>query len=274
MQDISCVGKCSLSVAMPIISAMGCECCVLPTAVLSTHTAFKNFNIVDLTDNIKRVTKMWQRENIDFDMIYTGYLASNRQVDLALALADDFGGEDKLLFVDPVMGDFGKLYTGFESSYPSHMRKLCKRADIIVPNLTEAFCLLDEEYRENVSLDEAFDMAKRLTRDGAKAAVITGIASDEGMLGVVKYDREKDEHFSYFQDRVETPFPLHGSGDVFASVTVGAVASGMDIDRSISLAVDFTAKAVEETVKNENRRWYGIDFETVLNDLKLTDGEL
>ena len=271
MQDISCVGKCSLSVAMPIISAMGCECCVLPTAVLSTHTAFENFYIVDLTDNILAVTDVWKKENIDFDMIYTGYLASNRQVDLALALAEDFGGEDKLLFVDPVMGDFGKLYTGFESSYPSHMRKLCRRADIIVPNLTEAFCLLGEEYRENVSLDEAFDMAKRLTADGAKSAVITGIAPEEGKLGIVKYDRTADSFFSYFRDRVTTPFPLHGSGDVFASVAVGAIADGMEIDRALSLAVDFTARAVEETVLNEGHRWYGIDFETVLHDLKLKE---
>ena len=264
MQDISCVGKCSLSVAMPIISAMGCECAVLPTAVLSTHTAFENFNIVDLTDNISAVTDVWKREGIEFDLIYTGYLASNRQVDLARELCRDFGGEGKLLFVDPVMGDFGKLYTGFESSYPSHMRKLCAAADIIVPNLTEAFCLLGQEYREDVSLSEAMDMAKRLCQIGAKAAVITGISPEEGKLGIVKYDREKCEHFTYFADRVYTDFPLHGSGDVFASVAVGAVSAGMDIDKALCLAVDFTAEAVKATQNNPARRWYGIDFEAVL----------
>ncbi len=268
MQDISCVGKCSASVAMPIISAMGCECCVLPTAVLSTHTAFENFNIVDLTDNIMSVVDVWKREGIDFDMIYTGYLASNRQVDLALSLAEDFGGEGKLLFVDPVMGDFGRLYTGFEKSYPSHMRKLCSFADIIVPNLTEAFCLLGEKYREDVSLDEALGMAKRLTDGGAGIAVITGIAPEEGKLGIVKYDRAKKEHFTYFTDMVKTDFPLHGSGDVFASVAVGHIASGRSVDEALSAAVDFTASAVEETVKNKEHRWYGIDFETVLHRLK------
>ncbi len=264
MQDLSCVGKCSLSVAMPIISAMGCECAVLPTALLSTHTAFENFNIVDLTDNIRAVCDVWKREGIDFDMIYTGYLASSRQVDLAFDLARDFGGEGKLLFVDPVMGDFGRLYTGFEESYPDHMKKLCAAADIIVPNLTEAFCLLGEEYRESVSLEEAFEMAKRLTAIGTKAAVITGICPEEGKLGIVKYDREKDSFFSYFAPRIHTDFPLHGTGDVFASVAVGAIASGKDVDSALSLAVDFTAKAVESTVKNENRRWYGVDFETAL----------
>ena len=267
MQDISCVGKCSLSVAMPIISAMGCECAVLPTAILSTHTAFENFNIVDLTDNITSVTDVWKREGIAFDMIYTGYLASNRQVDLACGLAESFGGEGKMLFVDPVMGDFGKLYTGFEASYPTHMRRLCSRADIIVPNMTEAFCLLGEKYREDVNLDEAFEMAKRLTDMGAKAAVITGISTDDGKLGIVKYDRTSDRFFTYFSDRVDTDFPLHGTGDVFASVAVGALASGMDADSSLALAVDFTKKAVEATVKNKDRRWYGIDFETVLCEL-------
>ncbi|MBQ4067487.1 MAG: pyridoxamine kinase [Clostridia bacterium] len=267
MQDISCVGKCSLSVAMPIISAMGCECCVLPTAVLSTHTAFSNFNIVDLTENISAVTRVWKQEGIDFDVVYTGYLASNRQVDLAIELAKDFGGEGKLLFVDPVMGDFGKLYTGFEETYPSHMRRLCSCAHIIVPNLTEAFCLLGEEYREEVTLSEALEMAVRLTETGARIAVITGISPEEGKLGIVKYDRESGESFTYFADRVKTDFPLHGSGDVFASVAVGAMASGESVDSALRMAVDFTAAAVEETVKNKDRRWYGIDFETVLHRL-------
>ncbi len=268
MQDISCVGKCSLSVAMPIISAMGCECAVLPTAILSTHTAFENFNIVDLTDNITAVTDVWKREDIDFDMIYTGYLASSRQVDIARSLARDFGGEGKMLFVDPVMGDFGKLYTGFDETYPDHMKKLCSVADVIVPNLTEAFCLLGESYRENVTLSEAMDMARRLTDIGVKNAVITGISPEEGKLGIVKYDRESGEEFSYFADRVYTDFPLHGSGDVFASVAVGAIASGMDINKALTMAVDFCASAVLETVNNKDHRWYGIDFETVLHKLK------
>ena len=263
------MGKCSLSVAMPIISAMGCECCVLPTALLSTHTAFENFNIVDLTDNISAVTDIWKRENVEFDMIYTGYLASERQVDLAIKLSEDFGGEGKMLFVDPVMGDFGKLYTGFESTYPEHMRRLCAMADIIVPNLTEACCLLEEEYKENIEKTEAVSMAKRLTGIGSKAAVITGVSDGDGKLGIVKYDRIRDEYFSYFNERIATDFPLHGSGDVFASVAVGAIASGMETDKALAFAVDFTGRAVEETVKNENRRWYGIDFETVLHELRL-----
>ena len=268
MQDISCVGKCSGSVALPIISAMGCECALLPTALLSTHTAFENFNIVDLTDNIPAVMDVWKKEKIDFDLIYTGYLASNKQIDLARDLWRDFGGEGKMLFVDPVMGDFGKLYTGFESTYPSHMRKLCSFADIIVPNLTEAFCLLDRPYREDVTLDDALEMAKSLTEGGARSAVITGISPKEGKLGIVKYDRVHDEYFSYFADTVKTDFPLHGSGDVFASVAVGAIAAGKTVNEALSMAVDFTASAVAQTAKNSDHRWYGIDFETVLHNLK------
>ncbi|MBR6675794.1 MAG: pyridoxamine kinase [Clostridia bacterium] len=265
MQDISCVGKCSASVAMPIISAMGCECAILPTAVLSTHTAFENFNIVDLTDNIPTVCEMWKREGIAFDMVYTGYLASVRQIDLAIDLWQEFGGDGKYLFVDPVMGDFGRLYTGFEESYPAHMKRLCRRADIIVPNLTEAFCLLGEKYRESVSVEEALEMAKRLTQNGPKAAVITGISPTEEELGIVKFERETEESFCYFAPRVETPFPLHGSGDVFAAVTVGGLCSGKNINDALAAAVDFVAEAVRETVKNNDHRWYGIDFETVLN---------
>ena len=264
MQDISCVGKCSASVALPIISAMGCECALLPTAVLSTHTAFENFNIVDLTYNIPSVTEIWKREGRDFDLVYTGYLAKNVQVDLAIELWNDMGGEGKLLFVDPVMGDFGRLYTGFEESYPEHMKRLCKIANLIVPNLTEAFCLLGREYCESVTLGEAFEMARALTNDGPEAAVITGISPEAGRLGIVKYDRVRDEYFSYFSEAVDTGFPLHGSGDVFASVVAGGLASGKTQNEAIAAAVDFTCEAVRATLKNENRRWYGIDFESVL----------
>ncbi|MBE6713813.1 MAG: pyridoxamine kinase [Ruminococcaceae bacterium] len=267
MQDISCVGKCSLSVAIPIISAMGVECSVLPTAVLSTHTAFENFSICDLTDNLSPVTHVWKKEKIDFDMIYTAYLASVRQVDSAIELCRDFGGEGRTIFVDPVMGDFGRLYTGFEASYPGHMMELCKKADIISPNLTEAFCLLGEEYCENIGLSEALKMAKRLSDKGIKSVVITGVSPEKGKLGIVKYDREEDRYFSYFTDKVEASFPLHGSGDVFASAAVGAMASGFEVDAALRLAADFTAFSIEKSVKNEKRRWYGVDFETALPKL-------
>ncbi len=264
MQDISCVGKCSLAVALPIISAMGVECAVLPTAVLSTHTAFKSFSICDLTDNLSRVTDVWKKENIDFDMIYTGYLANIAQVDSAVSLCDDFSGEGKRIFVDPVMGDFGKLYAGFEPSYPEHMKALCKRADIISPNLTEAFCLLNRDYKENVSESEALEMAEELCLLGAKSTVITGVSASEGKLGIVKYDSPTKSSFSYFTKKIETSSPLHGSGDVFASVAVGAMASGMDDNSALTLACDFVCECIKKSAANPSHRWYGIDFETAL----------
>lgn len=264
MQDISCVGKCSLAVALPIISAMGVECAVLPTAVLSTHTAFDNFSICDLTDNLAQVTDVWKKENIYFDMIYTGYLANNAQVDSAAALCDDFSGEGKRIFVDPVMGDFGKLYAGFEPTYPCHMKALCKKADIISPNLTEAFCLLNRDYKENVSESEALEMAEELCSLGTKAAVITGVSKGAEELGIVKYDSNTKSSFSYFTKKIETTCPLHGSGDVFASVAVGAMASGMEDNSALALACDFVCECIRKSAANPSHRWYGIDFETAL----------
>ena len=133
----------------------------------------------------------------------------------------------------------------------------------------EAFCLLDKPFRDKVSLKEAYEMAKEHTALGAKAAVITGIMSDDKKLGIVKYDRVKDEYFSHFADNVETGFDLHGSGDVFASITVGCIASGMDTDRALERAVDLTAEAIANSAKNEDRRWYGIDFESIIKKISV-----
>ena len=148
VQDISCVGKCSLTVALPIISAFGIEAGILPTATLSTHTAFKNFTFRDLTDDIEPICNHWLEQTIEFDAIYTGYLGSKRQIDLVLDIFNSFG-EGKLKFVDPAMGDNGRLYVGFDVEFAHEMAKLCAAADIIVPNLTEACFMLDKPYIAN-----------------------------------------------------------------------------------------------------------------------------
>ena len=141
IQDISCLGKCSLTVALPVISAMGVECAILPTAVLSTHTMFQNFTCKDLTDQIGPIARHWKQENIRFDAIYTGYLASAEQIDDVCRFFDQFKTEDNFIFVDPVMADNGKLYAAFDEAFPREMAKVCAKADIIVPNLTEASLL-------------------------------------------------------------------------------------------------------------------------------------
>ena len=171
IQDISCVGKCSLTVALPIISAMGVECGILPTAVLSTHTAFSEFTFCDLTDQIEPISAHWKREGLKFDAIYTGYLGSFEQLDLVSAFFDDHGADDDtLIFVDPAMGDYGKLYTGFTPAFAKAMgATVCAKADIIVPNLTEASFMLGIPYVD-AGYDEAYikDILKRLVGLGAK----------------------------------------------------------------------------------------------------------
>ena len=172
VQDISCVGKCSLTVALPIISAMGVEAAIIPTAVLSTHTMFSGFTVKDLTDQIDPITKHWQDEKIDFDAIYTGYLGSFEQIDLMKKMFGEFKTDKSITFVDPAMGDHGKLYPAFDEKFAKHMATLCAEADIIVPNITEACFMTGTEYKEDY--DEAYvkELLKKLSGLGAKLSIL------------------------------------------------------------------------------------------------------
>lgn len=263
IQDISCIGKCSLTVALPIISAMGVECGILPTAVLSTHTAFSEFTFCDLTDQIKPISDHWKREKIAFDAIYTGYLGSFEQLDLVSAFFEAHGTNDgTLVFVDPAMGDYGKLYTGFTPAFARAMgATVCAKADIIVPNLTEASFMLDIPYKDE-GYDEAYvkDTLRRLVGLGAKKAVLTGVSLKPGSIGVMGYDSEKDEFFSYFNEYVDAKF--HGTGDVFSSATVGALMRGKTLEDALAIAADFTVDSIKATLSHEPHNWYGVDFET------------
>lgn len=260
VQDISCVGKCSLTVALPIISAMGTEAAVLPTAVLSTHTMFKGFTFCDLTDEIEPISSHWKKENIDFDAVYTGYLGSARQISLTKDLISKFKGEDTLVLVDPAMADGGRMYTGFEKSFALEMATLCSVADIIVPNLTEASFMLGEEYvAEGYDEEYIKDMLKKLTSLGCKTAVITGVSFEKDKLGVMSYDSESGEYFSYFRERI--PESFHGTGDVFASTFLGALMRERSIGDSLKIATDFTVECIKATLGNPKERKYGVNFE-------------
>lgn len=260
VQDISCVGKCSLTVALPIISAMGTEAAVLPTAVLSTHTMFKGFTFCDLTDEIEPISSHWKKENMDFDAVYTGYLGSARQISLTKDLISKFKGEDTLVLVDPAMADGGRMYTGFEKSFALEMATLCSVADIIVPNLTEASFMLGEEYvAEGYDEEYIKDMLKKLTALGCKTAVITGISFEKDKLGVMSYDSESGEYFSYFRERI--PESFHGTGDVFASTFLGALMRERSIGDSLKIATDFTVECIKATLGNPQERKYGVNFE-------------
>ena len=262
IQDISCVGKCSLTVALPIISAMGTECAILPTAVLSTHTAFDSFTFDDLTDQIDPISKEWSKLGLDFDAIYTGYLGSFEQLDLVSDFFDTHGGDDTLIFVDPAMGDYGKLYAGFDTEFAVAMgRKVCSKADIIVPNMTEAAFMLEIPFVEDGAYDEAYvrDVLVKLTGLGAKTAVLTGVTLKAGECGIYGYNSATGEYFSYFNDLVDAKY--HGTGDVFSSTTVGALMAGKPLPEALAIAADYTVASIKATEDDPAGEWYGVEFE-------------
>ena len=263
IQDISCVGKCSLTVALPVISACGVEASVIPTAVLSAHTAFKGFTFCDLTEEIEPVSAYWKKENITFDAIYTGYLGSFRQLELMHKFFDGFKTKDNLIFVDPVMGDRGVLYPGFSQEFADSMAKLCSKADVIVPNLTEACFMLHEEYIES-GYSEGYikNILKKLSDLGCKNAVLTGVSFEEGRLGIMAYNKEKDEFYEYYGEKVERSF--HGTGDVFSSACVGALMRGLSLEGALKTAVNYTIESIKATMKDKNPNWYGVNFEEAI----------
>ena len=262
IQDISCVGKCSLTVALPIISAAGVETAVIPTAVLSTHTAFPKFTFRDLTDEITPISDTLLELGIDFDAIYTGYLGSYRQLELVEKFFSDFKREDTLVLIDPVMADNGVLYKGFTPEFASSMAKLCARADLIIPNLTEASFMLGIEYKPEYDEEYIKSVLKRLTTLGCKRAALTGISFRESEIGVYFYDGVTDTYYSYFNEKL--PVSYHGTGDIFASATLGALMRGMSYEDSLSLAVDYTLECMRYTMRDEDRRFYGVNFEEAL----------
>ena len=264
VQDISCLGKCSLTVALPVISAMGVEACVLPTAVLSTHTAFKGFTFRDLTGDISAITKHWQQEKIAFDAIYTGYLGSLEQIDLMHQLIKDFGGGSTRVIVDPCMADNGALYSGFTPDFAKAMAGLCSKADVIVPNLTEASYLLGLPYlASGYTNDYIEDLLKKLAGLGARRIVLKGISFDDKKIGIACYDSDSQKTSWYFHEKM--PQNFHGTGDIFASVLTGALVRGKTLEEACRLAADFVVEAIRATLSHKDYNWYGVDFESVLH---------
>ena len=259
-----------MTVALPIISAMGVEACVLPTAVLSTHTMFKGFTFRDLTTDITPVCEHWKKENIRFDAVYTGYLGSFEQIELMHTLFDEFG-KDALKIVDPCMADNGKLYPGFTPEFALAMAKLCSKADVLVPNLTETAFMLGIPYPgKGYGKADVEALLKQLAALGAKKIVLKGIEFDkpqpglsgtEGKIGIASYDAATESVGWYFHKKM--PVNFHGTGDIFASVLTGALMRGLPLEKAYALAGDFVAESIAETLKNENHNWYGVDFEAV-----------
>lgn len=266
IHDISGVGKCSLTVALPIISAAGVECSVMPTAVLSTHTGgFSDFTFRDLTDDMMPIAKHWKKEQIEFDAIYTGYLGSVAQIELICEIFDMFKSEKTMTLVDPAMADDGKLYSLFTQEMVTGMAKLCGKADIIIPNRTEAAFMLGKEYKGGVmTKEEADGLLRELATLGAKKIILTGVFFEEDDLGAGCYDVEKDEIFYVMGKRIEGQY--HGSGDVFASFFLGAYMQDLSLEKALEAAVEYTCKAIDITKKDDSAHRMGLRFESVLGD--------
>lgn len=263
IQDISCIGKCSLTVALPIISAMGIETAIVPTAVLSTHTAFSDFTFRDLTDEMEPIKSHWQKQGFNFDAIYTGYLGSDRQIQLVSDYFDTFKGENTKIIMDPAMADNGSLYAGFDEYFAKSMGNLCSKADIILPNISEASLMLGEKYPGEEADEETIKaLLLKLADLGAPVSIITGTTFDDGTFGFTGYDSKAGEFFKYGTEKV--PHKSHGTGDVFASAFTGALMNDLSVYDSLKIAADYTCACIKNTYNDPDGVWYAVNFEAEL----------
>ena len=263
VQDISCVGQCSLTVALPIISACGVETCVLPSAVLSTHTGgFSGFTFRDLTDDMPGILAHWQKEKITFDAIYSGYLGSTKQIAYVSDIFDGVAAEHCVKVVDPAMADHGKLYYGFDMPFVEAMKTLCAKADYLLPNLTEACFLTDTPYTE--TYDRAFidELLQKLCALGCKNVIFTGVSYEAGKTGVVVYENGV---YNYYEHEL-LPNSCHGTGDIYASAFVGSLMRGKSAFEAARIAADFAVSCIRYTADLKDH-WYGAAFEPMLGGL-------
>jgi pyridoxine kinase len=261
IHDISCFGRCSLTVALPIISAAGIETAVIPTAVLSTHTGgFTGFTYRDLTDDIMPIVDHWISLGLGFDAIYTGFLGSFEQIDIIAEVFDKLSSKRTVTVVDPVMADNGKLYAIFPKDFPKGMRKLCAKADVIIPNITEAVLMLNEEYVDG-PYDRGYieSLLKRLGKIGAKKVVLTGVFFNDDELGAAAYDAVTGEIGYAFSERIEGYY--HGTGDVFGSALVASLMNGRSLNEAVRIAVDFTVGSIRRTKDAGTDIRFGVNFE-------------
>ena len=263
IQDISCVGQCSLTVALPILSACGLETCVLPSAVLSTHTAgFSGYTFRDLTEDMPAIREHWMKEGIVFSAIYTGYLGSTRQIAYVRDIFRDNGAPGCLKIVDPAMADNGKLYPGFDGEFVEAMKALCADADYVVPNITEACCLTGLEYRTEYDRAYIDALLSGLAAIGCANVILTGVSYAPGKTGIVVFENGA---YAYYEHE-KLPNSCHGTGDIYASAFVGALVRGHSAYDAARIAACYTMECIRCTARLENH-WYGAAFEPVLGKL-------
>ena len=271
IHDLSGYGRASLTVAIPILSYMGYQVCPLPTAVLSAHSEYEGFRSFDLTEQMQPIIDHWKQLGLRFDALYSGYLASERQLDIVEGFFKDFTPEAGFILVDPVLGDRGRLYPGMEERMVEGMRRLCSMANVITPNLTEAALLLDCPY-DALPTGEAGcrEIVERLSLEGRRSVVLTGASGEPGTTGAVCFDAATGRTGTVLTERV--PREFHGTGDVFASVLTGALVQGADLFAAARRAVEFVRVCGERTAAQDLPMREGVDFEPLLGLLVPQDG--
>lgn len=264
IHDLSCFGRCSLTIAMPVLAAMGIQCCPLPTALLSTHTGgFEGYSFLDTTAEMEKITAHWQALDLRFQGIYSGFLGSEAQMSIVADFIRDFRKEDTIVVVDPVMGDHGKAYKTYTPAMCTSMWRLAAVADVITPNLTEAAILLGEPY-ESLKVDEAGsrEIVERLSLNGQRSVVLTGYSETPQTVGAMCFDRKSGKSKAVQVERV--PQNFHGTGDLFASVLTGALVQGEDLLPAAKQAAEFVRASVEYTAGKDLPHRNGVDFEPLL----------
>ena len=264
IHDLSCFGRCSLTIVLPVLSAMGCQCCPLPTALLSAHTGFPGNTFLDLTVEMGRIADHWAAMNLQFDAIYSGFLGSADQVDTVARFFDTFKKSGTAVIVDPVMGDHGTAYRTCTPELCRGMRVLAENSDVITPNLTEAALLLDRPYEE-IRQSDAYEVVRRLSLGGRRSVVLTGYSSESGQTGALCFDRDSGESKAVQTPR--EPQDFSGTGDLFASVLAGGVARGVPLFQAAQAAADFVRDCIARTLAEGLTEQDGVDFEPLLGQL-------
>ncbi len=269
INDLSGIGKCSLSVALPLLSALKVQCCPFPTAILSSQTGFDKYTFLDLTDEMEKYYNTWKNLNLNIDTICSGFLGSTNQINIV----NDFikSNPKAFVIVDPVLGDNGELYPIFDKNTCEKMKKLVNNSHLITPNLTEACLLLNKKYRDDFSEEEVIQIAKELSNLGPHKVIITGILRDNKIYNL-SYDKNEDKTFTYGLPYNKCSYS--GTGDIFVSIVCGLVTNNYDLDFAVKTASNFIYKCVSYTSKYENDRNQGVMFEMFLNDLTSIDKNL
>ncbi|MBQ8947060.1 MAG: pyridoxamine kinase [Lachnospiraceae bacterium] len=267
IQDISCFGKCSTTIALPVLSVMGIETVILPTALFSMHTLFKDVYRRDLSYEMERIAERWERENIHFDAIYTAYLGSVDETEIVMDMIRRFKRDNTLVFVDPVMGDNGRFYTGFDQTYAEKTRELCALADVAVPNVTESCFLTGYPYSEQQDIEQIRELLNGLRDMGIAGPVITGINTAPDRIAVAGFGSEL-----FIKEYERIPASYHGTGDIFSSVCIGSILNGKSPAEAVDAAAGYVAETIKATMEQGGDPRYGVAFEKTLPLLTLGDG--